>query len=114
MGIGRSFYCEKCDQSYHVSDGVGFLFPMTSRAVSLLSQPVVGNIDGYVRKNGQLIRYDKEKNEYASGLPGRKINTIHKLNDEKTVLVDGEEKTLKGEEYFKYMKGKEAYVDEQV
>lgn len=28
MGIGHSFYCEKCDHSYHVSDGVGFLFPM--------------------------------------------------------------------------------------
>ena len=28
MGIGHSFYCEKCDHSYRVSDGVGFLFPM--------------------------------------------------------------------------------------
>ena len=80
---------------------------MNERARELLSQPVGGDIDGYVRNNGMIVRYSKSRNEYAAGLPGKKIHTIHKLNKEHERVIDGKVKALKGYEYFLQQKAEQ-------
>ena len=80
---------------------------MTQMARDLLSKPVGGNIDGYVRKNGMIVRYNKDTNEYAAGLPGKKIHTIHKLNEPHEIEVDGKKNVLMGYSYFLHMKAEQ-------
>ena len=80
---------------------------MTQMARDLLSKPVGGNIDGYVRTNGMIVRYNKDTNEYAAGLPGKKIHTIHKLNEPHEIEVDGKKNVLMGYSYFLHMKAEQ-------
>ena len=80
---------------------------MDKRARELLSKPVGGDIDGYARENGMIVRYNRKTQELASGMPGRKLHTIHKLNQAHTVEIDGEQKELTGNDYFDFQKAQQ-------
>lgn len=99
-------------QSKHGPDGDGTYTEvecknMESRARNLLSKPVGGKIDGYVRENGMIVRYNKKTNEIATGMPGKKIHTIHKLNQSHEIEKDGETVTITGKDYFDRMKAEQ-------
>lgn len=40
--------------------------------------PVGGTIEGYVNESGQVVRYDKESNDFVKGHPERGIATMFK------------------------------------
>ncbi len=45
------------------------------KAIELLEMPVGGDILGHVDGNGNVIRYNKEKNEFAKGKPDKGART---------------------------------------
>lgn len=48
------------------------------RALELVQMPVGGTIEGYVNESGQVVRYDKESNDFVKGHPERGIATMFK------------------------------------
>ena len=81
---------------------------MNKRARKLLSQPVGGDIDGFARDNGMVVRYNRKTKEIATGLPGKKVHTIHKLNMEHEAEINGEKRMLSGDDYFDFLKKRQA------
>lgn len=51
------------------------------RALELIEMPVGGNILGHVDKEGVIIRYDKETNDFVKGVIEKGIRTMFKPTD---------------------------------
>lgn len=66
-------------------------------AMDLIQSPVGGDIDGYVRSNGQIVRYNKKTNDFVVGRPEQGIATMHKLYD--------------GERYFQKQKSEQEHKE---
>ena len=49
-------------------------------AITLLEQGVGGDIDGFIDKRGQIIRYNKATQDYAIGERGARVVTMFKCN----------------------------------
>ena len=50
-----------------------------AQALSLLQTDVGGHIAGYETKEGKVVRWDKETNDYVTGFRGKKIKTMFPL-----------------------------------
>lgn len=87
---------------------------MTSAAQRLLGMPVGGDIRGFARGDGSVLRYNTKTKELAIGTPGWKINSIHILNKRMHVTVDGKEVTLIGDSYYEYQESTFAVTWEKV
>lgn len=48
------------------------------RALELIQKPVGKNIEGYANASGQIVRYDKENNDFVKGHPQKGIATMFK------------------------------------
>lgn len=51
------------------------------RSVELVEKPVGGNIVGHKDKDGQVIRYDKNTNDFVKGHPNKGVRTMFKPVD---------------------------------
>ena len=50
----------------------------TKQAIDFLKQPCGGNIDGYLRADGRIVRFNVSTGEYAVGAPGAEVVTYFK------------------------------------
>ena len=50
----------------------------TKQAIDFIKQPCNGNIDGYVNKEGQIVRFNVNTGEYGKGVPGGRVITYFK------------------------------------
>ena len=48
------------------------------RGISLVEQPVGGDVDGFIDNDGNIVRYRKSTNEFAKGHPQRGLMTLYK------------------------------------
>ena len=48
------------------------------RGISLVEQPVGGDVDGFMDNDGNIVRYRKSTNEFAKGHPQRGLMTLYK------------------------------------
>lgn len=71
----------------------------SQRALDLVQMAVGGNIEGYANENGQVVRYDKESNDFVKGRPDEGIATMFKPTD--------------GIEYYYRWKKREAMEDDK-
>lgn len=62
----------------YIKDGIETKEQYLKRALSLLKSPTGGNILGHADSHGNVIRYDKEKNDFAKGNPKHGIITMFK------------------------------------
>lgn len=78
-------------------------------AIEFLQQPCGGDIDGYIARDGRVVRFNRATGEYAAGTPGGYVNTFFKAGfDEKR----GQVKLPQANRYFDRLKKKEAVPDE--
>ncbi len=80
----------------------------TAKGIAFLQQPCEGNVDGYMRRTGQIVRFNRETGELAVGTPGGALNTFFrpKYNEKKNT----QDMEL-ARAYFDAMKAKEAYEE---
>ena len=50
----------------------------TKQAIDFLKQPCGGDIDGYLRADGRIVRFNVSTGEYAVGAPGAEVVTYFK------------------------------------
>ncbi len=67
----------------YAKDGIETKEQYLKRALSLLESPTNENILGHADSHGNVIRYDKEKNDFAKGNPKRGVTTMFKPNEGK-------------------------------
>ena len=48
------------------------------QAIEFIKQPCGGNIDGYVNKEGEIVRFNAKTGEYGKGVPGGRVITYFK------------------------------------
>lgn len=65
------------------------------RAVELAEMPVGGGIEGHVDKNGNVLRYDVENNDFVKGNPDKGIITMFKPANGKAYYLKQRKEDLK-------------------
>lgn len=65
-------------QKEYLADGITTKEQYEARAVELLESPVGGHIKGHSDKDGNIIRYDSETNDFAKGHPEKGVRTMFK------------------------------------
>lgn len=78
-------------------------------AIEFIKQPVGGNIDGYKRESGQIVRFNRKTGEMGIGTPGKELNTYFKARYDE---VTGRVRLRAANNYFDRMKKEEAYEDD--
>ena len=76
-------------------DGITTLEQYEKRAVALLEMPVGGNILDHLDKNNHIIRYDKDRNDYAKGSIFKGIITMFKPKDGYSYYQTNREEDIK-------------------
>ena len=63
--------------------GVGYegmtVDEFSEKACDLLEKPCKGNIDGYLQKDGSIVRYDRTTGDFAIGFPGGYLKTMYNI-----------------------------------
>ena len=69
---------EKRHEKHWKEFGVTSNADYTRQAIDFLKQPCGGDIDGYLKRNGKIVRYNRTTGEYATGIPGQALSTYFK------------------------------------
>ena len=78
-------------------------------AINFIKQPVGGDIDGYKRSNGQIVRFNRKTGEMGIGVPGREVVTYYKAKFNKEL---GKSNIEIANRYFDSRKKEEEYEDD--
>ena len=65
----------------YAKDGITTVEQYGDRALELVESPVGGSVIGHADGHGNVIRYDRDKNDYVKGNPKKGIRTMYKPDD---------------------------------